>query len=813
MRRALMCSVASIGLNALTLPALAQEAPPSTSPAPSTNSPATLPETDTAAADAQTPPEQGLGDIIVTAQRRAENLQRAAVPVDVVSAEALLKTGVTDPSALGTLVPALSVNPAGGNRANFFLRGVGNFTANPTFDSAIAFNYDGVYIGRPGSTSGLFYDLERIEVLKGPQGTLYGRNATGGAINVLPVRPKIGQVSGYVTGSYGNYDAIATEGAINLPLGTSGAIRVSGAFLDRDGYLTDGTSDEETRALRFQMMSELTPDLTVRVSADYAHSGGRGPGISYDYGYRFDPTAGQFILADSGLGPKVGAFDPRAQTFRQSLRAGPAGRNLTGIDRLPFIDNDFYGANAELNYDTGFGSFTVIPAWRFAKQDNVAVVQGFAAGVKQKDEQFSLEARFVGDRIGPIDYTLGAYYFYETNKGSYAVGQQALFNTQQIAQRTKSYASFGRVTAHLSDTFRVVGGLRYTADRKRFAGQADSLVIICAAPACPTVPLFPSVDRIEDLGLPIIPSPGGVAPIPGTGAIVARLPALVVNARLPKNRFTYRGAVEFDVAERSLLYASVETGFRSGGFSLATGFETYQPEYLTAYTVGSKNRFFDNRLQLNIEGFYWKYRDQQLAYIGLDRGGRQGFFTQNIGRAEIYGVDAESRLLVTPTTAINAQVQYLRTKYQGFAYQVPTGMSPPFTGCATSVNATAPAFTTIDCSGQPAFNSPKWTVNVGGDQTFNVGDYKLIATADTQYRSSRVVGFQYQPGQVVGSTWQTNAQLGFGPADDGWSIAGFVRNIENNRYAVGANDFAIGSALVIVTNPPRTYGVRGTVRF
>lgn len=455
----------------------------------------------------------------------------------------------------------------------------------------------------------------------------------------------------------------------------------------------------------------------------------------------------------------------------------------------------------------------MIPAYRYANLDNVSVVQGFLAGVKQKDEQYSVEARFVGERIGPIDYTLGLYYFDETNDGRYAVSQQALFNSQRIDQRSKSYAAFGRVTGHVSETFRVVGGLRYTADRKRFSGSGDSFTIVCVAPACPTVPLFLRSDTIEGLGLPIVPPPGAVAPIPGTGAIVVRQPPTIVNARLPKNRFTYRAAVEFDVAERSLLYASVETGFRSGGFSVATGFETYQPEYLTAFTVGSKNRFLDNRLQLNLEGFYWKYRDQQLAYIGLDRAGRQSFFTQNIGRAEIYGVDAQSRLLVTPTTALNAQVQYLETNYEDFTYQVPTGMAPPFTGCATSINATNPRFRNVDRCGQPAFNSPKWTVNPGGDQSFAFGDYKLVATVDTQYRSSRVVGFQYQPGQIVGSTWQTNAQLGFSPADDRWSIAGFVRNIENDRDPVGANDFGIGSARVVVTSPPRTYGVRGTVRF
>lgn len=813
MRTVLVYAATSIAALSYSFVAVAQEAPASTGPAPSTTSPATSPQTDTLAGDAgNTAPENQLGDIVVTAQRRAENLQRAAVAVDVVSAEGLLKNGITDPTALGSLVPALTVTSTAAGRSSFFVRGVGNFTANPLFDSAIAFNFDGVYIGKPGSTSGFFYDLERIEVLKGPQGTLYGRNATGGAINVLPVRPKIGQASGYLTGSYGNYNAVNLEGAVNAPLGSHAALRISGMISDRDGYLSDGTSDERMGALRVQLLGELTPELTVRVSADYEHSGGRGTGANYVNAYRYDAATARYIVTPSNLGASVGIFDPRAQAFRRTLRAGPAGRNLVDLQDLVGIDNDSYGAHAEINYDTGVGTLTVIPAWRRANQGNNSDTNGFLAEIEEIDNQYSLEARFVGTRVGPIDYTLGAFYFSEHNYGHQAIGQQALVNVLDVNQRTKSYAGFARVTGHVSDRLRLVGGIRYTADRKSFNGTGDSLVIVCTQAACPTAPLFPFVDRLSQLTTPVPPS-GGVVPLIGTGAIIARAPQSNVDIRAPKDRVTYRGAVEFDIADRSLLYASIETGFRSGGFSLATGYEIYNPEYLTAYTIGSKNRFFANRLQLNLEGFYWKYKDQQLATVALDRIGRQGLFTQNIGRSTMYGVDAEARLLVTPTTILNGQVQYLHTKYDSFTYQVPIGNAPPFTTCAVSIDTVNPAFRNVDCSGNPTFNSPRWTVNLGGDQTINLGHYKFVGSVDTQFRSSRVVGFDFQPGQRVGSTWTTNAQLSFGPEDDAWSIAGYVRNIENDRYAVMANSVAIGNALVAVTAPPRTYGVRGSFKF
>jgi len=810
---AILVSSGLVASELVSTGALAQQTPSSTARTPSTNNPAT----DTAASDAAgTTSGAQLSEIIVTAQRRAENLQRAAVPVDVLSAQAVLKAGVTDPTALSSLVPALNATPAGGSRVNFFLRGVGNFTANPVFESAIAFNYDGVYISRPGSTSGVFYDLDRIEVLKGPQGTLYGRNATGGAINVLPVKPKIGEFSGYATGSYGNYNAVDAEGAVNVPLGPKAALRVSGNYVKHDGYLSDGSSDDDTHSVRVQVLSELTPALTVRVSGDYAHVGGLGTGTTYVNSYQFNPGTGQYVVANSGLSPATGFYDPAAQAFRETLNAGPAGRNLSAIAPLQYSDNTFYGANAQIDYDTGAGTLTVIPAWRYGNTNNITDTSGFVAKVFNKDEQYSVEARFVGKPIGPIDYTAGAFYYHDSFTGGDAVDQQALENFEEnIDQRTRSLAVFARLTGHVSDRLRLVAAGRFTNDRKVYSGDAEGLTIVCVAPthACPNVSLFPLVDQPGQLPPPV-PPPGGVAPLIGTGAIITRSPSITPNDEVTTtNRVTYRAALEYDIGPRSLAYASVETGFRAGGFNLAVGYDQYKPEYITAYTIGTKNRFFNNRVQLNLEGYYWKYRNQQLAHIGVDLAGHQSYFAQNLGNLTIYGLDAEGRFLLTPSTALSGQVQYLHTKYTSFEFQVPTGVAPPFTSCANAVDAAAPGFTNVNCSGMPGYNSPRWTVNLGGEQTFRLRDYKLVASVDTQYRSGRYVGFDFSEGEYANPTWQTSAQLTFGPDNDAWSIAGFIRNIENDRYLAYAAQFAVGSSTIAVTAPPRTYGVRASVKF
>ena len=792
--------------------AQAAPAPLATEPAPSSAvaDPEVSPETDAAAA----PEDQGLGEIVITAQRRSESLQRAGVAVSAVQGADLINAGVTQPAELTKLVPALTIQPSSTGNL-IFLRGVGNFTQTPNSDPAIAFNYDNVYIGRPTSTSGLFFDLQRIEVLKGPQGTLYGRNATGGAINVIPVQPEMGELSGYASASYGNYNTINAEGALNLPLGETGGFRVSASTSNHDAYLDDGNYDEETSSLRLQLKGELTPDLTVRVAGDYEQTRGRGFGVSYLGRYAFNPRAGAYAFVPSGIDLKRGIYTADSQAFRMTAPAGPSGRTLDAIAPTPFQNNEFYGVNAEIGYRTSFGTLTVIPAWRHASLNFLSEAAAFPYRNREQDEQFSIEARFSGDRIGIFDYTIGGFYYDDSIENRTVVNVSAAENFLNQRYTTESYAPFARLTANLTERFRVIGGLRYTKDIKTFDASSTALTLVCTVrvqgvPTCPTATLFPTVDNPAQLPFPI---PAGPQPIPQgrSGAIIVRTNSLYDN-RLVDDRVTYRAGVEFDVRPQSLFYASVETGFRSGGFSAAVGFETYDPETITAYTLGLKNRFLDNRLQLNLEAFRWEYRDQQVSHVGLDLTGRTTQFIENIGRSRIQGIEAEARVLVTPDTLIAADVQYLDAKNKFFTYQQGAGGLPPLTGCDVSLDAD-PRFFNVDCAGRQPYNSPRFTVNVSGQQTLHLGDYDLVLGANTQFKSARNVGFEFLPEQRVDSNFQTNAQAVFGPAGERWSIAAFVRNIEGDRIILSAQTHPLANTLVATTTAPRTYGLRGSIRF
>ncbi|MBO9558485.1 MAG: TonB-dependent receptor plug domain-containing protein, partial [Caulobacter sp.] len=244
----------------------------------------------------------GISDIIVTAQRVEESGQRIPIPVDILEPAELVQQNVVRAEDLSRLSPSLAANGGGGPTTVFFVRGVGNATVNGYSDPAISFNYDGVYIGRPTSTSGVFYDLQRVEILKGPQGTLYGRNATAGAINVIPNRPELGETSGNFMLGYGNYDWLTGQAAINVPVGQDVAIRAAGSVSHRDAFQSDDTGDQREYAGRLQIYGEPTAQLDLRLAFDFSHQGGASSsgyylgavnptfGAAGFAGYQFVPT-------------------------------------------------------------------------------------------------------------------------------------------------------------------------------------------------------------------------------------------------------------------------------------------------------------------------------------------------------------------------------------------------------------------------------------------------------------------------------------------------------------------------------------------
>jgi iron complex outermembrane receptor protein len=787
----------------------------------------------------------GIGTITVTAQRREETLQDAAIPINAATGDQLANAGVVDATALNRIAPALYVVNGGGANPGYFVRGVGNFTNNGYTNPAIAFNLDGVYIGRPSSTIASFLDLNRVEVLKGPQGTLYGRNATGGAVNVIPNAPRLGELSGEISGQYGSFDAYQLTGVVNVPLGNRSAIRLAGTVNGHDGYYSDGTGDAEDLALRGQVLFELSDAVDIRLSADYSTQKGAGPGVNVDGAYLFTPFSPSatipnwtFVPAPASVSePFTGLHTPQAQAFiRNTATAAPLFSPLVDY-AYPFRDDEYWGVNAEINADLGGIDLVVIPAYRESSLDNQFNGPPFKGAIQQDiAEQFSVEARLSGE-MGLIDWLLGAYYFDESVAGVNSYNQFSTVSFNEFETSTESTAVFGRLTFNVTDDLRIVGGLRYTDESRSIDAHVDSLAGVClieptaGPPSCPQVPTFPNGltlrDSLGQLDPALFPagSPLNADPIVGAfpygpfgmmgpQALLIVTPTDIVRES-GDDEITYRAAVEYDINPDNLLYASFETGFRAGGFNLTFGQEEYDPEYIDAWTIGSKNSFLNDRLQLNLELFYWEYTGQQLAALGVDGRGNNSFYTRNVGESSITGAEADFQFLATDTTLIRGAVQYLDATYDFFSYnQVdlsdatdPPDFLTPVTGCdATQVLAPVRSFD-IDCSGRPALNAPEWTVNLGVEQTVLLGDFELTGAVDGRYRSNRVVGFSYLPTSNSGDDITLGASLTLRPDLGSWYITSFIRNITDEAMPT-LRQVGAGNVASTVYEPPRTYGLR-----
>ncbi len=372
---------------------------------------------------------------------------------------------------------------------------------------------------------------------------------------------------------------------------------------------------------------------------------------------------------------------------------------------------------------------------------------GFYFDTDETSKEQSYELR-LGKDTSLLKWVTGLYYFNED--------QTQLYNLQAIPFQvatvntplhTRSYAAFGDVTYSVTDTFRVIGGARYSDDEKRQGGVTNSV-----------------------------------------------LPTQAVTANTGSRDFSnvsWRTGVEYDLAPEHMLFATAATGFKSGGFfpSVPAPNNSFGPEKLLAYTVGSRNRFLDRRLQLNFEGFYWKYRDKQEKYLGATPAGTTGLLTANAGRATLYGADIDLQFKATAHDTVRAGVEYLHTRYDSFTYNVYNPSIPgPFinsyapqaTGCAIgpvvpyTLNDFVPALRNdstqqINCSGKPLVHAPDWSGSVGYDHRFDLPGSSSITTAiDAQFASNQYLSPDFIQSGVNGGyavlnmsiAWRSARRLG-----------------------------------------------------
>jgi len=785
-----------------------------------------------------------LTEIVVTAQRREESLQKTSLALQVVSAAELADAGVIQVRDLGAVVPGLIISQ-GGAATQIYIRGVGDFGSTPITNPAVAFNLDGVYVARTQAVEGSLFDIARVEVLKGPQGTLYGRNASGGAINVITNAPSLSTFGGYGEVEAGNYGEVMVDGALNLPLSSQFALRASIQDVSRQGYLSEGGDDDHHQSGRLQALWK-TDALSVLAGVDYTHVGGDGPGYvaltpaarnnaspwtqasdPIVEPYFFAAAAAQGACLPGGFFPTVvnpGKCPALAPYPTPPFPPGTLGP-YTSVFSFPgagtHADNTFWKVHADISADLGFATLTLLPAYQSAAMAYNASPAGLEYTDSPDDSKAeSLEAR-LSNSSGPASWVGGLYYFHQTQDSSEIIDGGLVQNNNAVTnQSTRSEAAFGELTFSVTDDTRLIAGARYTSDRRTIDGSVSALP--------PSVSFLPS-------------SPAGIACFGGLPN-----PCLLENYAGDKtfSKFTWKVGIEQDLTPQNLLYATVSTGFKAGGFDQSAGFTpgthaalSYDPENLTAFELGSRNRFLDNRLQFNAEAFYWKYKDHQEPRLTEDGLGVLSFDYQNAGDATLYGLDLDLVAKASDADTVRATVEYLHSVYDTFAYDVPANTTgAPFARGAgngfTSLDPTSPnaisttcAVTTItsgalaggehvNCAGNPLTHAPRWSGSAGYEHRFGLpDDFGLTAAVNAQFASSRYLATDFLPSELAPSYISEDAFLTLAPRSNSWSLQAFCRNLSNRAIYTGAYEGPLAGYIAANIAPPRTYGARFRVNF
>lgn len=603
-RRALACSVATVAVLAAA-PTFAQTAPP------------------TAAPQTATPQTTWVEEVIVTAQRRSESLQDVPVTVTVFGAEEIKQARIQSIGDVSTRTPGMQFDAFPASQPRIAIRGIGSSDKGAAGDPSSAVFVDEIYIGRPAGVAFDAYDVERIEVLKGPQGTLFGRNVVGGAINVVSRRPDLDVFDAGVQATVGAYDQFDVAGFLNAPI-VEGRVAARGSLSWRthDGYVENtftgnDVEDEDTLSGRFQLRAEPTPGLRMSLTVDGTRDRATGPA--------------QHVL-------DLDETDPLS-----SFWTIDRDRDVTASAYDGYQDRDTWGVRAQVERDLSFGTLSYLGSYRdldyAVSYDLDGGNQTFnfidISGANEEQTQASShEIRLLSLPDSAIQWVVGAYVFNQDVDRLDILqldlgGVQTEIYTQ--AAELRSYAAFGDVTVPITDRLSLIGGLRHTVDEKTYA----------------------------------ISNTAGDAIIRGSEPFD-------VDAEADYEATTWRAGLDYALTPDHLLYGLVSRGFKSGGFqdtpeSAADALDDFAPEYATQYEIGSKAQFLDGTLIWNNTVYVTDYSDLQTRRtVGLS------IVTDNAGAATIKGY--ETFLNWRPNASAGLVVAYAWTDARFDEFDVSPGV-------------------------------------------------------------------------------------------------------------------------------------------
>ncbi len=764
---ALVAATPASAQNAAGTPAAAQSPKPAGDDAQGSSSPLAAQPNSSNAAAADGVAENS-EDIVVTAQRREQRLQEAPVAVTALSEGTLNQLNVTNSRDLMTVVPSLQVSTqAGGDSggsATFFLRGVGQMRAANGSEPAVGIYVDDFYYPSLSGTIFQVVDLASVEVLRGPQGTLFGRNTIGGAIRYTTRGAELGEVSGHVTGTVGNRNRYDLSGGLNVPVGDVAALRVTGGHLEQDGFVRNRNSGKRvggstTDLVRLQARIEPTDSLYVDLSGQYSRF--KLDGFNYNVPGPLTPTPPApganptlpFIF-NTAIAPRIGS-----PLYTDAFRSTCYYCQFGGLNP-EFSTTKYRNALATVGWTISPGlTLKSLTGWQEVKNRSSSDLDStplpiFQGGLlRSTTRAFSQELQLNGKLLDErLNFVAGGYYYNERNPGLIPERPNVVLGNPSPATPTernlKSYAGFADGSFKLTDTLSLLGGFRYSEDHKDV--------------------------HVRN----------------GVGATLA-------DVSRSFDSKTFRAGLQQQWTADVMTYANVSTGFRGGGFNPYNPARTpnlipFDPEKATSYEAGARLQFLDRRVTINPTIFYvdWKAIQIQSAEPNPATG-NVDLILQNAGKARSYGFEVEYSVSVSDAVRLFGNLAYLNLKYTDI-------------GTAKGI--------TLNSDFQRA---PKVTFAVGGAHTLELGSgARIVSTLNYSFQDDQKSTGADNDALRLRKYGLLNASVEFTDADKRFSLAAYMNNILDKKYAIGGvNYYANVGAAHYDLGAPREFGLTGRFNF
>lgn len=722
---------------------------------------------DAGKADSSGNNQDHVADIVVSANRRLENSQQVPVAITAFTGQNLVEQHVRNLSDLSNLAPALRItNADAAANPKIYIRGVGLNDFNPTSSSGVGMYVDGVYVGSLLAQLASFYDLKEVEVLRGPQGTLFGRNTTGGAINITTQQPT-DQQTGDLSLQYGRFNEVNVTGAVGGPI-VPGVVdyRIAGMLTRDDGYSEnrytgDRVNNANRYALRGALRFQIDPDTDFTISANRFWNRGGSRGIKSRPLFPTTAAAtGKDGLCKAGYYYTGQCTDALGYAETNS-NPWSISSNLEGLDRI-----DLWGTTGTLTHKMGGLELVSVTAYSKVKrydQENTdaSPLQMVEIDYQSSQQQFTQELRLQKD-TGRLKWVIGGFYENEivhdntftdllrslrplfvspTNPTGADPAASVATYRDPLRQKTNSYAVFGQIDYEVVPGLIATGGLRWSEDQKTFNYTALT-------------------EEVEQFILADKKSFSGVSG---------------------------RAGLRYEIDPAWNVYATYNRGYKSGGFfggsaSSPSQLEPYKNETVDAYEVGSKAEFFDRKLRANLSAFYYNYQDIQ-AFSEVLRNGVTQQILDNAASAKLYGGELELDARPVRHLDVSASLAYLHAYYGKYISEGD------------------------DYTGNRMPHSPTWSATGSIQYTFDLPDGgSIVPRIDMSYRT-KVYFDSTQTARVSdGKLFLLNGRIGWKIANSGLEVGAWAQNITNKAYLEGISPIPSLGVDLLSYAPPRTFG-------